>query len=33
MAAEAYIKTSKRTPLDFLLSPLTTSIRRSFREH
>ena len=33
MAAEAYIRTSKRTPLDFLLSPLTTSIRRSFREH
>ncbi len=33
MAAEAYIKTSTRTPLDFLLSPLTSGIRRSFREH
>ncbi|HSV70177.1 MAG TPA: HlyD family type I secretion periplasmic adaptor subunit [Methylibium sp.] len=33
MAAEVYIKTSKRTPLDFLLSPLTSGIRRSFREH
>lgn len=33
MAAEVYIKTSARTPLDFLLSPLVSGIRRSFREH
>lgn len=33
MAAEVYIKTSARTPLDFLLSPLVSGMRRSFREH
>jgi epimerase transport system membrane fusion protein len=33
MAAEVYIKTSERTPLEFLLEPLTASLRKSFREH
>lgn len=33
MATEVYIKTSARTPLEFLLEPLTAGVRRSFREH
>jgi HlyD family type I secretion membrane fusion protein len=33
MATEVFIRTSSRTPLDFLLEPLTEGLRRSFREH
>jgi len=33
MAAEVFIKTSDRSALDFLLDPLTSAMRRSFREH
>jgi len=33
MAAEVYIRIVERTPLDFLLDPLTSSMRRGFREH
>ena len=33
MTAEVYIKTRARTPLDFLLNPLVSGMRRSFREH
>jgi HlyD family type I secretion membrane fusion protein len=32
-ATEVYIKTSERTALEFLLEPLTSGLRRSFREH
>ncbi|HKX93636.1 MAG TPA: HlyD family type I secretion periplasmic adaptor subunit, partial [Methylibium sp.] len=32
MAAEVYIKTAERTPLRFLIDPLTSGMRRSFRE-
>jgi HlyD family type I secretion membrane fusion protein len=33
MAAEVYIRTSERSALQFLLEPLTSALRRSFREH
>lgn len=33
MATEVYIKTTERTALQFLMDPLTTAMRRSFREH
>jgi epimerase transport system membrane fusion protein len=33
LAAEVYIKTGERTPLDFLLDPFLSGLRRSFREH
>jgi multidrug efflux pump subunit AcrA (membrane-fusion protein) len=33
MAAEVYLRTSSRTPLEFLLEPLTAGMRRGFREH
>ena len=33
MAAEVFIKTSDRSPLDFLMDPLTSAMRRAFREH
>lgn len=33
MAAEVYIKTTERTAIEFLMDPLTTAMRRSFREH
>lgn len=33
MAAEVYIKTTERSALQFLMDPLTTAMRRSFREH
>lgn len=33
MATEVYVRTSARTPLDFLLEPLVDGMRRSFREH
>jgi multidrug efflux pump subunit AcrA (membrane-fusion protein) len=33
MAAEVYIRTSERSALQFLLEPLTSAMRRSFREH
>jgi epimerase transport system membrane fusion protein len=33
LAAEVYIKTGERTPLDFLLDPFVSGLRRSFREH
>lgn len=32
MQAEAYIETVPRTPLDFLLKPITTQLDRTFRE-
>lgn len=32
-STEVYIKTSERTALEFLLEPLTSGLRRSFREH
>lgn len=32
-ATEVYIKTSERTALEFLLEPLTSGLRRSFKEH
>ena len=32
-SAEVYVRTSERTPLDFLLEPLLAGMRRSFREH
>lgn len=32
MQAEAYIETVPRTPLDFLLKPITTQFDRTFRE-
>jgi len=33
MAAEVFIKTAERSVLDFLMDPLTSAMRRSFREH
>jgi HlyD family type I secretion membrane fusion protein len=33
MAAEVYIKTAERTPIGFLLEPITGYFRRAFREH
>lgn len=33
LAAEVYIRTSERTPLDFLIEPLVSGMRRGFREH
>jgi HlyD family type I secretion membrane fusion protein len=33
MAAEVYIKTRERTALDYLVEPLTNSIRRAFRDY
>jgi epimerase transport system membrane fusion protein len=33
MATEVYIKTTERSALQFLMDPLTTAMRRSFREH
>jgi HlyD family type I secretion membrane fusion protein len=33
MAAEVYIKTTERSALEFLMDPLLTAMRRSFREH
>lgn len=33
MAAEVYIKTAERTPVGFLLEPITGYFRRAFREH
>lgn len=33
MSAEVYIRTSERTALQFLVDPLTSGMRRSFREH
>jgi HlyD family type I secretion membrane fusion protein len=33
MATEVFIRTSERTPLEFLLEPVTAGARRSFREH
>jgi HlyD family type I secretion membrane fusion protein len=32
-STEVYIRTSERTALEFLLEPLTSGMRRSFREH
>ena len=32
-STEVYIKTSERTALEFLLEPLTSGLRRSFKEH
>ena len=33
MATEVFVTTSDRTALDFLLDPLLSGLRRSFREH
>lgn len=33
LAAEVYIRTSERTPIDFLIEPLVAGMRRGFREH
>ncbi|WP_374562876.1 HlyD family type I secretion periplasmic adaptor subunit [Ideonella sp.] len=33
MAAEVFVRTRERTPLDYLLEPLANATRRSFREH
>ena len=32
MGAEVMIKTGKRTTMDYILAPLTDSLRRAFRE-
>jgi hypothetical protein len=32
MATDVVIETGERTALDYLLTPLTTSLRKSFRE-
>lgn len=33
MGAEVFIRTGSRTPLDYLLSPITKSLQRGFKEH
>jgi HlyD family type I secretion membrane fusion protein len=33
MAAEVFVRSRERTPLDYLLEPLASATRRSFREH
>lgn len=33
MGAEVFIRTGSRTPLDYLLSPITQSLQRGFKEH
>jgi HlyD family type I secretion membrane fusion protein len=33
MAAEVYIKTAERTPMGFLMQPITGYFRRAFKEH